>query len=174
MINRFVLSGMLFAMFAMPVSVIAAETVRLSEPVASDAESETFGAALPSDVEAQPLAAVMDESERWLGEPVVVSARIGEVCQKKGCFFIARDGDVVVRVTFKDYGFFIPTDSGGKRATFAGVIERVDVTPEQRIAHAAVRHRCRTEGRRSRPCGSWPVRRPHAPAFVPTVAPRTR
>lgn len=131
MINRFVLSGTLAAFLTLPLLVAAGEPVRLSEPVASDAQSETFGAALPSGVEAQPLAAVMDESERWLGEPVVVSARIGEVCQKKGCFFIARDGDVVVRVTFKDYGFFIPTDSGGKRATFAGVIERVEVTPEQ-------------------------------------------
>ncbi len=129
--NRFVLSGILAALLAMPLVVAAGEPVRLSEPVASDAASETFGAALPSGAEAQPLAAVMDESERWLGEPIVVSARIGEVCQKKGCFFIARDGDVVVRVTFKDYGFFIPTDSAGKRATFAGVIERVEVTPEQ-------------------------------------------
>ena len=66
-----------------------------------------------------------------VGEPVVVSARIGQVCQKKGCFFIAQDRDVVVRVSFKDYGFFIPTDAGGKQVTFAGVIERVEVSSEQ-------------------------------------------
>lgn len=109
----------------------AGDAVRLSEPVASDATSETFGEALPADADARPLAAVLEDADKLAGQPVVISARIGKVCQKKGCFFIARDGDAVVRVTFKDYGFFIPTDSGGKRATFAGVIERQTVTEEQ-------------------------------------------
>ncbi len=107
------------------------EAVRLSEPVLSDDTSETFGAALPLDADARRLADVMDESERWVGEPVVVTARIGQVCQKKGCFFIAQDRDVVVRESFKDYGFFIPTDAGGKHVTFSGVIERVEVSKEQ-------------------------------------------
>lgn len=137
MLTRFtLLRKILLAVAALPLLLLpalgaAGDVVRLSEPVATDATSETFGEALPEGVDAQPLAAVMQESARWLGEPVVVTARIGEVCQKKGCFFIARDGDVVLRVTFKDYGFFIPTDAGGKHVTFAGVIERVDVTNEQ-------------------------------------------
>lgn len=114
-----------------PALVLAGDAVRLSEPVASDAASETFGEPLPADADAQPLAALMQDADRWVGEPVVISARIGQVCQKKGCFFIARDGHAVVRVTFKDYGFFIPTDSGGKRATFSGVIERQTVSEEQ-------------------------------------------
>ncbi len=109
----------------------AGEVVRLSEPVLSDDTSETFGGTLPADAEVRRLAEVIEESGRWLGEPVVVTARIGQVCQKKGCFFIAQDRDVVVRVSFKDYGFFIPTDAGGKQVTFAGVIERVEVSNEQ-------------------------------------------
>lgn len=119
-------------MLTLPAAVGAAsEVVRLSEPVLSDDTSETFGATLPENADVRRLADVMDESERWLGEPVVVSARIGQVCQKKGCFFIAQDRDVVLRVSFKDYGFFIPTDAGGKQVTFAGVIERVEVSSDE-------------------------------------------
>ena len=104
--------------------------VRLSEPVLSDADSETFGAPLAADVVALPLAEVMARADRFVDRPVVVTARIDRVCQKKGCFFIARDGNSIVRVSFKDYSFFIPSDTGGKRAVFEGVLESVSVSAE--------------------------------------------
>ncbi len=102
--------------------------VRLSEPVAVDGETESFGAVVPNDPEPVPLAEVLAAADRYVDSDVIFSARIGKVCQKKGCFFIARDGDAVVRVTFQDYSFFIPTDSGGKRAVFKGMLHRETVT----------------------------------------------
>ena len=46
------------------------------------------------------------------------------VCQMKGCWMeLAADNDTSgVRVTFKDYGFFVPTDSQGA-ARLEGVFE---------------------------------------------------
>ena len=112
----------------------AQEVRRLSEPVASTADHETFGALLPEGVEATSLASVMDSPEDHLGTTVVVNTRVDKVCQKKGCFFIAQDGDYMVRVSFQDYSFFVPTDSGGKQVTLAGELIPRDLT-EQEIAH---------------------------------------
>ena len=70
------------------------------------------------------------------GQSVLIETEIQQVCQKKGCFFIARDGQAVARVRFKDYGFFIPTDSAGKTVKLAGTLRRVELTPEQ-AAHFA-------------------------------------
>ncbi len=104
--------------------------VRLSEPVASDAESETFGAPLTAGTPTLALSEVLADADRYVDSPVLVTARVSQVCQKKGCFFIAKDAGSVVRVSFRDYSFFIPTDSGGKEVTFEGVLERVAVSEE--------------------------------------------
>lgn len=113
----------------------ADDVIRLSEPVASTATHETFGAPLP-DGKAIPLSQAVAEMAENVSEPVVVETEVVKVCQKKGCFFLARDGDTTARVKFKDYGFFIPTDSGGKTVTLAGTLARVEVSPEQ-AAHFA-------------------------------------
>jgi hypothetical protein len=111
--------------------------VRLSEPVKVESGAETFGGEVPTGTEPHALADVVADAGKFVDRDVIVSARIGQVCRKKGCFFIARDGDVVVRVTFKDYGFFIPTDAGGKRAVFVGVLKRETVSGEQADHYAA-------------------------------------
>ena len=67
---------------------------------------------------------------------MLLTTRIAKVCQKKGCFFVAQHGADSVRVTFKDYGFFIPSDSGGKTVTLAGTFARKPLLPEQ-AAHLA-------------------------------------
>ena len=66
-----------------------------------------------------------------------VTTRVAKVCQKKGCFFIAQDGDAVARVKFKDYAFFIPTDSADKQVTLTGVFTRKELTAEQASHYAA-------------------------------------
>jgi hypothetical protein len=38
------------------------------------------------------------------------------------------------RVTFKDYGFFVPTDSAGSRAKVQGTLG-IDTLPPERVAH---------------------------------------
>lgn len=52
---------------------------------------------------------------------VKVTAPINAVCKKKGCWMelIGNDSSTM-RVTFKDYGFFVPKDASGKTATILG------------------------------------------------------
>jgi len=53
---------------------------------------------------------------------VKVTAPINAVCKKKGCWMELIAGDSsTLRVTFKDYGFFVPKDASGKTATILGI-----------------------------------------------------
>lgn len=65
---------------------------------------------------------------------VKVTAPIDAVCQKKGCWMDVKAADgSTMRVTFKDYGFFVPKDASGKQAIMQGVakIEETSVADQQ-------------------------------------------
>lgn len=52
---------------------------------------------------------------------IKVSGTVEEVCQKKGCWLDMKIGDnQVMKVTFKDYGFFVPKDASGKTVIIDG------------------------------------------------------
>lgn len=108
-----------------------AEVIRLSKPVASDAVSETFGGVWDPTNPQLTLSDALAKADKLVGKPIIVSTKIGRVCQKKGCFFIAQSGEDAVRVSFRDYGFFIPTDTAGKEVELAGVLVRTAVSVEQ-------------------------------------------
>ncbi len=112
------------------------QVIRLSEPVEQTEDYETFGAPLDQSVSIVELGEIASDGERFAATTVRVVARVAKVCQKKGCFFIAQDGDAVMRVSFKDYGFFVPTDSGGKRVVLVGEVIARDVTADE-AAHYA-------------------------------------
>ena len=103
-------------------AVIAGEpaVVRLSEPVVATDDYEDFGAAVDDSTDALALADVIDNAADYEDETLLIETRVSKVCQKKGCFFIAQDGEHLVRVAFRDYGFFVPTDISGKTVTLSG------------------------------------------------------
>lgn len=50
-----------------------------------------------------------------------VTGVVESVCQAKGCWMkVKLDDGKTMRVTFKDYGFFVPKDIAGKTIIFAG------------------------------------------------------
>ena len=98
------------------------------------ADAEVFGALLDESAKPMSLAALLDSPDEYVDTAVRVEARISQVCQKKGCFMIATSGDKAVRISFRDYAFFVPTDTGGKTVTLTGtVVERV--LSEEQAAH---------------------------------------
>jgi len=109
----------------------ATEVLRLSEPVKEDAQSETFGAELDETLQKVTLNDLLSQSDAYLGRVFQVDTKVVKVCQKKGCFFIAQQGDDVMRVAFRDYGFFVPTDSAGKTVTLSGELIKKEMTNEQ-------------------------------------------
>jgi hypothetical protein len=116
------------------VQAVHADVTRLSDPVAVTDDAEIFGAPLDESAKPMSLAALLDSPDEYVDTAVRVEARISQVCQKKGCFMIATSGDKAVRVSFRDYAFFVPTDTSGKTVTLTGtVVERV--LSEEQAAH---------------------------------------
>lgn len=104
---------------------------RLSEPVEVTSSYEVFGATLPDGGTPLSLGELVKDNDKYQDQEVLLETRIAKVCQKKGCFFIAQDGATTARVSFKDYGFFIPTDSGGKDVVLLGTFSRKSVSKEE-------------------------------------------
>ncbi len=94
---------------------------------------EDFGAGLTLAHAAQ-VGEVTKHPERYVGKPVLVHGKVSQVCQRKGCWMILRDGEAHVRVRFKDYGFFLPKDCSGKEAYVEGVVQR------KRLSERTARH----------------------------------
>ncbi|MCB0409680.1 MAG: DUF4920 domain-containing protein [Flavobacteriales bacterium] len=66
---------------------------------------------------------------------VKLSANISEVCSKKGCWMMLDLGDgKEMRVTFKDYEFFVPKDAAGSLAIVEGVAS-MDTTSVEELKH---------------------------------------
>lgn len=70
------------------------------------------------------LADVVQKPEQLTGKPVTVEATVRKACTNKGCWMELADGAdakaSAVRVTFKNYGFFVPLDSAGSTAKVEG------------------------------------------------------
>jgi hypothetical protein len=135
MMNRpYAAYSILIATCFLLVHAVHADVTRLSDPVAVTADAEIFGAPLDESAKPMSLAALLDSPDEYVDTAVRVEARISQVCQKKGCFMIATSGDKAVRISFRDYAFFVPTDTGGKTVTLTGtVVERV--LSEEQAAH---------------------------------------
>jgi hypothetical protein len=72
-----------------------------------------------------------------------IKGTLVEVCQKKGCWMKIDIGNgESMRVSFKDYGFFVPTDKEkmvGKEVIFEGVakFEKISVEDQKHFAEDA-------------------------------------
>ena len=86
---------------------------------------EKFGAPL-STGPAVDLDDVLAAPEKFTSGAVKIAATVEKVCKEKGCWMtlVGASGkaDPLVRVTFKDYGFFMPKDSAGAKVTVEGTV----------------------------------------------------
>ncbi len=112
-------------------SVVNAETLRLSEPVQTDETSETFGAPIETLPALTKISELLTEPKTYEDQTIAVTATVKKVCQKKGCFFIAQQDDQVIRVAFKDYGFFVPTDIGNRNVTMVGELSQREISDKE-------------------------------------------
>lgn len=97
---------------------------------------EQFGAPLTLS-EATPIAQLLRAPERFADAPVLIRGRISDVCQKKGCWTVIRDGEAHVRVRFADYGFFVPKDSSGADVWAQGTLTLTTLSEKQARHYAA-------------------------------------
>lgn len=68
---------------------------------------------------------------------VKIEGPIEACCQAKGCWMTMPLNETAeMRVKFKDYGFFVPKDAGGKTAVVRGVVSVDTVSVEERRHYA--------------------------------------
>src|SRR5450432_1401810 len=112
----------------------AAPAARSAAP---HAPSKSFGAAIAPGPELS-LADVLQAPERFRDRSITVEGHVRSACTRRGCWMeVAESADPALpgcRVTFKDYGFFVPTDSAGSRAKVQGTLG-VNTLPPERVAH---------------------------------------
>ncbi|MBV8515869.1 MAG: DUF4920 domain-containing protein [Acidobacteria bacterium] len=111
---------------AIALSLLVAGTLAGGEVV-------TRGAAIAKDAPVVALAQILDKPEAYTKDAVVTEGVITATCQEMGCWMqLAPANDKTgVRVTFKDYGFFVPTASNGYHARLAGVTTVKTLTKEE-------------------------------------------
>jgi hypothetical protein len=113
-----------------------AEPAAASSAGAPAGGRKTFGAALGTSP-AVALADVLKTPDKFADQTVLVEGEVRRACTRKGCWMeLGEAGDPAAgcRVTFKDYGFFVPTDSAGSRARVEARVESKLVKPEL-VAH---------------------------------------
>lgn len=84
----------------------------------SDVIYESFGAEITS----KNTSPASEFNGEILNKTIKLEGVVNKVCKKKGCWTtigVANNEDM--RVTFKDYGFFIPTNAEGKNIILEGI-----------------------------------------------------
>ena len=79
----------------------------------------------------EPLALDRALEEANVGRTLVVTGRVAEVCKMKGCWMVLTDDRETVRITFKDYAFFVPRDLAGQTVVAEGVLSRKTLTKDE-------------------------------------------
>jgi hypothetical protein len=90
---------------------------------------KTYGLEITLE-ETHPLAEIMEELNTLEGKEVLICGEVIEVCKGKGCWMVVECGESRIRVEFKDYGFFVPWDSEGKKVKLQGTFEAKRVSTE--------------------------------------------
>jgi len=94
--------------------------VEKSDEEAQKFDSIYFGKKI-DERDARPINEVISMMEDTMKLNAKVSGKVTSVCQKKGCWMkIDRSEGKDIRVTFKDYGFFVPKDLAGAEVVMNG------------------------------------------------------
>lgn len=85
----------------------------------------------------QNIGAVVNGLDSLEEMEAVVKAKVGEVCQVKGCWMnVSDEGGNELFVQFKDYGFFMPKDLTGQEVIMKGKAYR-EITSVEDLRHFA-------------------------------------
>ncbi|MFN0036295.1 MAG: DUF4920 domain-containing protein [Saprospiraceae bacterium] len=116
------LKGLLLGFCAAAFLAACAQKSPASANANTPDDGKHFGANITAD-NAVAYDEVMTKMTAQDSLPMKVTGKVKEVCQKKGCWMTLvsdQPGYPEMRVTFKDYAFFMPKDLSGKRVVVDG------------------------------------------------------
>lgn len=93
------------------------------------AAAEHYGAPITAK---NPLSlqAAIKKLDTTASADVLIESKVDAVCVVKGCWMALTNAKDDVRVTFKDYGFFVPSSVIGKTVLVEGKLEKVVMSLE--------------------------------------------
>lgn len=133
-----VLVGLLSVGGAQASTPVAEVGIETAQPAPEAVAAQHFGAAFTPN-SPMTVAEALGKVDALKDQTIQVKGKVKAVCKKKGCWMqLDPEGAAAspVRVTFKDYGFFVPLDADGSDAIIEGIIE-VKVTTEAMRKHFA-------------------------------------
>jgi hypothetical protein len=79
---------------------------------------------------------LLRKPDGYAGQIVFVEGKVRRACAMRGCWMelAPSEAGAGIRVTFKDYGFFVPVDSAGSTARVEGVVKVAELS-EERAKH---------------------------------------
>jgi len=99
------------------------------------AVGDTFGAGVSKPETSVAFAEVVKQLDTNDSLNVVMKAKVGEVCQVKGCWMNLVDpvasSDEALFVKFKDYAFFVPKDIAGREVLVEGVAYKEETSMDE-------------------------------------------
>jgi hypothetical protein len=108
-----------------------AEVIQLSDPIQQTDTYEIYGSAFKDTPKQVTLEDLVNGASQYADQTVTTKGTIKKVCQKKGCFFIMETADnQQIRISFKDYGFFIPTNTAGSSVKLNGTFTVKEISKE--------------------------------------------
>ena len=110
----------------------AAEAPAPAVAVSASGARKAFGAPLTGGA-VVALSDVLKTPDKFGEQSVLVEGEVRRACTRKGCWMeLSEAQDPAApgcRVTFKDYGFFVPTDSAGSKARVEAKVESKVLKP---------------------------------------------
>ena len=115
--------------------VLAMSLAACSPAATSTAASAVVavGEAVPAG-QLTPLNDIIAEPDQYAGKTVLVEGAVRAACRKRGCWMeiaASKSDPRACRVRFRDYGFFVPTDSAGKMARLSGEVKVRVLSPDE-------------------------------------------
>ena len=100
-------------------------------PLLSNASSTVkteFGAKITTENPVSIEQAIGGLSKGVTSKKILLSATVAKVCKKKGCWMTLKSKNSDVRVTFKDYDFFVPFKLIGQKVLVEGELIQKKMT----------------------------------------------
>jgi hypothetical protein len=111
-----------------------------AEPVKEQAQvgPKLYGEAFADDIPVVALETLLKTPKAYLTNAARVTGHVRKACTKKGCWMeLSTTPDPKApgcRVTFKDYGFFVPLDSAGSTAQLVGTA-KLEIVSKDHVDH---------------------------------------
>lgn len=114
-----------------------AVAVDVVEEITFETDTVSFGMPVTLDgaITVNELITQLDNNDSLVAKVIV---EVDAVCKKKGCWMDVKgeETEEIVKVTFKDYEFFVPLDFDGNKAVIEGVAFR-QITSVDELRHLA-------------------------------------